>query len=126
MATGAGGRHDDLRRAGPPGVVGVGYGILPEFRGRRFTTRALAAAGRLGVRATTSIARLELGCKVDNVASARSAELAGFVEDGRFAGRLRNPDGSYSDEIGFGLVRTGRASPDGTEARYGSGLEASA
>ncbi|MFL6162791.1 MAG: GNAT family N-acetyltransferase [Jatrophihabitantaceae bacterium] len=104
VATGAGAGMMNLRWVGPPEVVGVGYGILPEFRGRRFTTRALRLLAGWAF-SRTSIVRLELGCKVDNVASARSAELAGFVRDGRFASRLRNPDGSYSDEIGFGLVR---------------------
>ncbi|HEU5269401.1 MAG TPA: GNAT family N-acetyltransferase [Jatrophihabitans sp.] len=103
VATGAGAGMMNLRW-GPPEVVGIGYGILPEFRGRRFTTRALRllASWAFG---QTSIVRLELGCKADNIASARSAELAGFVRDGRFATRLRNPDGGYSDEISFGLVR---------------------
>jgi RimJ/RimL family protein N-acetyltransferase len=103
-ATGAGAGILTLRREGPPGVVGIGYGVLPEFRGRRFTTRALGlvsewAFGQAGV------TRLELGCKTGNVASARSAEAAGFVREGLLASRLRNPDGSFSDEIGFGKVR---------------------
>jgi RimJ/RimL family protein N-acetyltransferase len=124
VATGAGAGTMNLRWVGPPEVVGIGYGILPEFRGRRFTTRALRLLADWAF-SQTSIVRLELGCKVDNVASARSAELAGFIEDGRFASRLRNPDGSYSDEIGFGMVRDRAPEPpDGIEARYGSGLEA--
>jgi RimJ/RimL family protein N-acetyltransferase len=103
VATGTGAGTMNLRW-GPPDVVAIGYGILPEFRGRRFTTRALRLLTDWAFGQTT-IVRLELGCKVDNVGSARSAELAGFVRDGRFASRLRNPDGSYSDEIGFALVR---------------------
>jgi RimJ/RimL family protein N-acetyltransferase len=103
LATGAGAGTMNLRW-GPPDVAAIGYGILPEFRGRRFTTRALRLLADWAF-GQTSIVRLELGCKADNVASARSAELAGFVRDGRFASRLRNPDGSYSDEIGFALVR---------------------
>jgi RimJ/RimL family protein N-acetyltransferase len=104
VATGTGAGMMNLRWVGPPDVVAVGYGILPEFRGRRFTTRALRLIADWAF-GHTSIVRLELGCKVDNVASMRSAELAGFLRDGRFASRLRNPDGSYSDEIAFGLVR---------------------
>ena len=77
---------------------------MPEFRGRRFTTRALTLlAGWAFDR--TPIHRLELGCKAGNVASARAALAAGFVQEGRRAGRLRDPDGSYSDELTFGLVR---------------------
>jgi len=107
VATGAAAGTMNLRWVGPPDVVGIGYGILPEFRGRRFTTRALRLIADWAF-GQTSIVRLELGCQVDNVASARSAELAGFIRDGRFASRLRNPDGSYSDEIGFGLTRDHR------------------
>jgi RimJ/RimL family protein N-acetyltransferase len=103
-ATGAGAGILGLRRFGPPGVVALGYGVLPEFRGRSFTSRALTLlAGWAFDR--TEIARLELGCKLANVASARAAVAAGFVQEGRRAGRLRNPDGSYSDELVFGLVR---------------------
>ncbi|MGI8667552.1 MAG: GNAT family N-acetyltransferase [Jatrophihabitans sp.] len=102
--TGAAAGTMALRRSGPPGVIGIGYGILPEHRGQRFTSRALrlVADWTFG---HTEVMRLELGCKVANVASARSAEAAGFVADARYTGRLRNPDGSYSDEIGYGLVR---------------------
>jgi RimJ/RimL family protein N-acetyltransferase len=103
-ATGAGAGILGLRRFGPPGVVGIGYGVLPQFRGRGFTTRALRLLAGWAF-SRTPIARLELGCKAANVASARVALAAGFVEEGRRAGRLRNPDGSYSDELTFGLVR---------------------
>ena len=105
-ATGVGAGVLTLRTVGPPDLLGIGYGVLPEFRGRRFTTRALdLVAG--WVFSQTSTARLELGCKVGNVASARSAEAAGFTRDALFQARLRNPDGSFSDEIGYGRVRPG-------------------
>ena len=104
VATGAGAGVMSLRRGGPPGVVALGYGIVPEFRGRRFTSRALRlisdwALGSIAV-------RMELGCKQANIASARSAEAAGFVVDAHHPSRLRNPDGSYSDEIGYCKVRS--------------------
>lgn len=103
-ASGAGAGVLGLRRVGPPNVAALGYGVLPEFRGRGFTARALRLLADWAFSATP-IVRLELGCKVDNVASARSALSAGFVQDARLACRLPNPDGSHSDEIGFGLVR---------------------
>ena len=103
-ASGAGAGGIGLRWEGPPGVVGLGYGVLPEFRGRGFTSRALRLLSDWAF-GQTPIVRLELGCKVANLASARSAEAAGFVREALMAGRLKNPDGSYSDEIGFGKVR---------------------
>lgn len=102
--TGASAGTMTLRKSGPPNVVGIGYGILPEFRGRKFTARALQLVSDWAF-ATTPIVRLELGCKVGNHASARSAEAAGFVRESHFIGRLRNPDDSYSDEIGYGKAR---------------------
>lgn len=111
--TGAGAGTISLRLSGPPNVAGIGYGVLPEFRGRRFTTRALQLLSSWAFE-HTPIVRLELGCKVDNVASARSAERAGFVRDARFDARLINPGGAtYSDEIGFGLVKPGVRPPRG-------------
>jgi ribosomal-protein-alanine N-acetyltransferase len=50
------------------------------------------------------IARLELGAKPGNEASLRAAAAAGFEPDGVRRARLRNSDGSFSDEIRFALV----------------------
>jgi RimJ/RimL family protein N-acetyltransferase len=61
-----------------PGVAGISYSIAPAWRRRGYAARAvrlLADAGleRLG------FDRIELRCDVDNVASARTAERAGFT-----------------------------------------------
>jgi RimJ/RimL family protein N-acetyltransferase len=50
------------------------------------------------------MARLELGAKVGNDASLRAAAAAGFEPDGVRRARLRNSDGSFSDELRFALV----------------------
>lgn len=91
-----------LRRPGPPDVAGIGYAVHPAFRGRGYTTRALRllAAWAFGV---GGFARLELGAKVDNVASRKAALAAGFAHEGTVARRLRAPDGSYRDEARFCL-----------------------
>ena len=96
-----------VARMGPPGIGVVGYGIVPEFRGRGFTSRALTLVCDW-VFAHTDFKRLELGHKVGNVASGKAAERAGFVAEGRLAGRLPNPDGTRSDEISYSLLRPGR------------------
>lgn len=93
-----------LRHVGPPGVANIGYGLLPEFRGRGFTARAL----RLMVEWAFSAggyARLELGAKAGNVASQKAALAGGFEPDGVRVARLRNHDGSYGDEVRFALIR---------------------
>lgn len=92
-----------VRNPGPPQIAGIGYGVHPAFRGRGYTTRAL----RLLVPWTfevADLARLELGAKVGNDASMRAAERAGFVPDGVRARRLRNPDGTFSDEVRYALI----------------------
>jgi RimJ/RimL family protein N-acetyltransferase len=95
-----------LRRAGPPGVGGVGYVVHPDFRGRGYSARALrlliAWAFRDG-----GFARLELGAKVGNLASQRAARAAGFEPDGTRAARLRNADGTFADEARFALLNPG-------------------
>lgn len=103
-ATGRAAGQLGVLRMGPPEVGIIGYGVLPEFRGRGFTTRALRLVADW-VFSTTSIGRLELGHKVDNVASGVVAARAGFVREAVLAGRLRNADGSFSDEVVYARVR---------------------
>jgi RimJ/RimL family protein N-acetyltransferase len=93
----------DLRRAGPPQVGGIGYVVHPAFRGRGFTMRALRLLVPWAFEAA-GFARLELGAKSANVASQRAAAAAGFEPDGTRQARLRNPDGTFSDEVCFALV----------------------
>jgi precorrin-6A synthase (deacetylating) len=93
-------------RMGPPGIGVVGYGIVPGFRGRGFTSRALTLVCGW-VFDHTDIQRLELGHKVGNVASGKAAERAGFVAEGRLAGRLPNADGTRADEVSYALLRPG-------------------
>jgi RimJ/RimL family protein N-acetyltransferase len=92
-----------LRLAGPPNVAGIGYAVHPAFRGRGITARALALLSPWAL-ADGGFARLELGAKRDNIASQRAALSGGFEADGVRAARLRNPDGSFSDEVRFALV----------------------
>jgi RimJ/RimL family protein N-acetyltransferase len=89
-----------VRRAGPPGVGGIGYAVHPAWRGRGYTARALRLVRAWALDAG-GFNRLELGAKRENVASQRAARSGGFLDDGIRIGRLRNPDGSYSDEVRF-------------------------
>lgn len=87
-----------LRTAGPPQVGGLGYVVHPAYRGRGYATRALRLLVPWAFE-VADLARLELGAKVGNQASLRAATSAGFEPDGVRSRRLRNPDGSFSDEI---------------------------
>lgn len=93
----------NVRLQGPPHVGGVGYAVHPDFRGRGYTARALRLL-RAWAFEQAGFARLELGAKQDNVASQRAAHAAGFLPDGVRAARLRNPDGTFSDEVRFAAV----------------------
>jgi len=69
----------NLRVGSPPRVVlyrgHIGYGVMPEFRGRHYSSRSvkllLNLAGRCG------IDPVWLTCDPENLASRRSCELAG-------------------------------------------------
>jgi RimJ/RimL family protein N-acetyltransferase len=100
VATGAVAGNIAIRLVGPPGVGGIGYAIHPSWRGRGYTARALRLIRSWALN-DAGFNRLELGAKRENVASQRAARSGGFLDDGIRIGRLRNPDGSFSDEIRF-------------------------
>ena len=103
VASGEGAGVIGVLRMGPPGTGLVGYGVLPAFRGRGYTTRALRLVSRWAFE-EAGLARLELGHKVGNVASGKAAAKAGFRMEGRLSARLPNPDGTRSDEVYYSLV----------------------
>lgn len=92
-----------LRKPGPPQVGGIGYAVHPDFRGRGYTARALRLLVPWAFE-VADFARLELGAKVGNEASLRAAAAAGFEPDGIRRRRLRNPDGTFSDEVRYALI----------------------
>jgi RimJ/RimL family protein N-acetyltransferase len=89
-----------MRAGGLPGVIGLGYAVRPKYRGRGFATRALRLLVSWGFE-HADIVRFELGVKVANVASQRAAVAAGFEQVGTARARLRNPDGTFSDEVRY-------------------------
>ncbi len=92
-----------LRNVGPPQIANLGYGVLPAYRGRGYTARALRLLIEWAF-GPGNFARLELGTKPGNVASQRSASAGGFEFDGIRNSRLRNRDGTFSDEVRYALV----------------------
>ena len=95
-------------RVGPP--ADVGYWLAPAGRGRGLMTRALLLVAGYAFR-ERGVVRLELYTLLDNVASQRVAERAGFVREGIARARIDSRDGSRHDAYVFALDR--RASPPG-------------
>jgi RimJ/RimL family protein N-acetyltransferase len=68
-------------------VARVGYWVLPEARGRRVATRALALTARWAF-AELGLHRLELGHALGHDASCRIAERCGFPYEGTLRGAM--------------------------------------
>jgi RimJ/RimL family protein N-acetyltransferase len=88
------------------GGAEVGYWVGAEARGRGVATAATRAAARWAFEAVPSLERLQLRAAVENVASNRVAEKAGFTREGvlraqRFNARL----GRRVDFVMWSLLR---------------------
>jgi RimJ/RimL family protein N-acetyltransferase len=81
----------------------TGYSLLPEFRGRGFTTRAVRLLARWGFE-QVGLARLIAGTAPDNLASQRVLQRAGFVKEGYMRNRLPGPDGTRIDDVQWALL----------------------
>jgi RimJ/RimL family protein N-acetyltransferase len=112
-ATGSYAGMINIRLAGPPNVGGIGYAVHPAFRGRGYTARALRLVSAWAFE-HGGFARLELGAKEGNIASQKAALSGGFSPDGVREARLRNPDGTFADEIRFAAVNPAVARPNTT------------
>jgi RimJ/RimL family protein N-acetyltransferase len=81
-----------------------GYWLAPWARGRGVATRALRLIADW-TQATTSAIRLELYTDVDNPASGRVAERAGFAREGVRRNWERGRDGLPIDVIFYARIR---------------------
>jgi RimJ/RimL family protein N-acetyltransferase len=77
-------------------VAEVGYWVAPAARGQGVATQATQVVARWAF-ADLGVERLEWLAEVDNVASRRVAEKAGFTVEGVLRARLGRPDGSRAD-----------------------------
>jgi RimJ/RimL family protein N-acetyltransferase len=80
------------------GNAQVGYWTVPAARGRTVAVRAVDAACRWAF-AAVPLERVELCHAVENTASARVAEKAGFTLEGRLRRSFRYGDGLKHDEL---------------------------
>lgn len=87
-------------------IAEIGYGLRPGWRGRGLTTRAVRLVSDWAF-FRAGVARLELGAAVENLASRRVAERAGFQPEGIARMRLPTPRGERTDEARYGLLPPG-------------------
>ncbi len=82
----------------------VGISLAPEARGSGYGGEALRLVARY-LFATTTANRVEGSTDIENVASQRALEKAGFVREGVARGAQWRR-GAYHDLVLYGLVRT--------------------
>ncbi len=80
----------------------IGYGVRSDERGRGYATEALTAVSRWALTAG-GIQRAWLTANVDNMASVRVAEKAGFHREGTLRRAAAEPDGLH-DQAVFSLL----------------------
>ncbi|MFG1705223.1 GNAT family N-acetyltransferase [Nonomuraea sp. M3C6] len=97
------------------GTTEVGYGVHPLYRGRGFATEAVRGLVDW-VFATTELRRIDLTANLDNVASLRVAQKAGFTWEGVLRAAVMEDDGPH-DLVVFGLLRGDGRLPAGTLPR---------
>lgn len=86
------------------GDAEIGYWTTPAARGRGVASAAVTALCRWAF-LQLPIDRIELAHAVENPASARVAEKAGFTKEGRLRQSYRYGDGRKHDELLWSLLR---------------------
>lgn len=81
----------------------LGYWLLEHARGRGLAARAVRLLCHYGF-AALRLERIELFTELENDASQRLAERAGFEREGLLRGYRRRPDGSRVDLVAYALL----------------------
>jgi RimJ/RimL family protein N-acetyltransferase len=85
------------------GTGHIGYWMAPEARGRGLTTSSLVTLSRWAIE-ELGLGRVELATDVDNIASQRVAEKAGFQREGLHRAMLPTRHGARRDGFMFSLL----------------------
>ncbi|MGN9845384.1 GNAT family N-acetyltransferase [Nonomuraea sp. H19] len=97
------------------GTTEVGYGVHPLYRGRGLATEAVRGLVDWAFE-TTGLRRIDLTANLDNVASLRVAQKAGFTWEGVLREAVMEHDGPH-DLVVFGLLRGDGRIPSDTLPR---------
>jgi RimJ/RimL family protein N-acetyltransferase len=81
----------------------IGYGLVPEWRGRGYATRSVRLVADWAMR-HVGVVRVIAGTAADNAASQRVLERAGFVREAYQRARLPGPNGTRIDDVMYALV----------------------
>lgn len=82
----------------------IGYFVDVDHEGRGFVTEAVRAAVRFSF-VHLKAHRVRIECDDTNVRSYRVADRCGFVREGHFRENKKNPDGTISGTLYFGLLK---------------------
>jgi len=93
---------DPMPRRSTAHVVHLTIVVHPGFEGRGIG-RSLMNYLIHWARAEPSVEKVELRVREGNARAIDLYRSLGFVEEGRFVRRIKNPDGEYLDDIGMGL-----------------------
>ena len=83
----------------------MGYFVDKDHEGQGFVTEAVQAALRF-VFEHLRAHRVRLETNETNTRSRRVAERCGFIQEGQLRGNRRNPDGTFSGDVFYGLLRS--------------------
>jgi RimJ/RimL family protein N-acetyltransferase len=88
----------------------LGYFADKDHEGQGFVTEALPAALRF-IFEHLRAHRIRLETNETNTRSRRVAERRGFIQEGRLRASRRNPDGTFSDDVLYGLLKSEHERP---------------
>lgn len=81
----------------------IGYSLMPEARGHGYAARAARLVTGWGFE--IGMARMIAGTALDNIASQRVLEAAGYTREAVQPGRLPGPSGTRIDNVAFAKLR---------------------
>jgi len=85
-------------------IAEVGYAILPQFRGKGYTTKALAAVIKYAF-TQGGVYRLRTGCLAENAASERVMQKNGMTKEAHFKHHSWH-EGEMKDRVEYRILRS--------------------